>query len=149
MKPKLPREIINITTKQILAATSDCFKRNLQSLLAMMSFYSHSQTQSDDVFCKQGPSKFELFQAEEKHFCASQPFPEDALPAHNTRSYLSDSITGAGDGRSPHISTVGWFHFRQSIPGQCLQESFFWASREEDFLTPYRLGTKQKTVCIN
>lgn len=75
MKPKLPREIINITTKQTLAATSDCFKKNLQSLLAMMSFFSHSQTLSNEVFCKQGLSKFKLFQAEEKHFCAQPSLP--------------------------------------------------------------------------
>lgn len=124
MKPKLPREIINITTKQTLAATSDCFKRNLQSLLAMMNFFSHSQIQSNEVFCKQGLSKFELFQAEEKHFCAPpQALPEDALPAHIMGSYLSGSVTGAG--RSPHIGTAGWFLFGQSISGQCLQESFF------------------------
>lgn len=35
MKLKLAREIINITTKPILAAVSDYFKRILESLLAI------------------------------------------------------------------------------------------------------------------
>lgn len=35
MKLKLPREIINITTKPILAAVSNYFRRILESLPAM------------------------------------------------------------------------------------------------------------------
>lgn len=148
--------IINITAKQILAATSSCFRRNLESLPAMTSPFSPSlklrpdhKTRSD-VFCRQGLGK----QAVSSRTKAS-PY-HSSLPRGCCAStqiggpYLSSSDTTlAGNTRLPHIGTPR-VPFGQSIPGQHLQENLLQAPQEQnDCLTPRSLGNKQKTICTS